>query len=542
MIKALAHPAVLRIIWRELGRPGWFDCVSYLEGPAPRHQRFGAHPVFAEHVAPLCTAAPLVAPYSITHLSDGRPLALLRTRDDPPVAFDEDVLQLAERGLPADTFFVDPGHGVAFRGAEQPPEPGRGSGERPFLLLAQAADCLASPVRGLPLTLACSAPSSQDPAAEAGRRARISLTAAGSEGATPPPGIIDIPPDLNATRLHLSAAPHAAGVDWLIEAESALGHRHRLPVQDDLDPEPPHVALILDRTCVDPLRWVLARQLLLDPEAVMAHIREHQARDPRLARPSEWNLMLRETLEDWIAQTLAARAAASCSLFWCADRPGGLAYPQLPGLSEPAAFAGELDVISAAHPYEARRSLALAGYAPGIDMYDALADAVDLAINRLWSLPTRGPRGIILVGDSPPHPDAGDDQDPILTAIEAVTGRHSSRAAGNGPSWHALLRLAHSHNIHVAYVFIRTRIQDALDWIPPDDEERAATEADFMRCAEIKARVERAVGESLKTNAGSFHLAVSSREALLGALEAALRQIRDGPIRSALLLEPVRSP
>jgi hypothetical protein len=532
----LADPSVLRIVWRELGRPDRFDCLSYLAGSAPLQQRYSAHPIFTQRVEPAGAALPVSEPQNLIQLADAGKLALLRPHGHAPARFLQDIVLLEGQDVPFETFHVDPAGHVTFRGAPQAPEAAHAAGVPPLQLLAQGANVRRTEIQGLPVALECSTGPAR-PGAAATRQLRLSLRPRpGRDHAVPGPALIEIPAGIrDACQLHVSAASQPGGLAWQVHVQTADGI-YALEAQDSPEPEPPQLAFIFDRTSVDPKRWLLAQKLFSQRETVDEAIQQYSGADPWIASPADWNRELRAAAEGWVRKVLEARAAGAVELFCFADRADGLDFPRMDGLDEPRKLALGLDLLE--DPQQTQGALNLAGYCPGIDMYDALADALKLAVASLRRRSSDIPRGVVILGDSPPHPAS--DEDEMVAAIEEHTDRHSIRIVRNAdgsdgaPAWPILLKIAHDHHIPVSYAFIRTRSEDALGWLADEGtpEARAASAADFNRYDEMKRRVEKAMEASL-ADKGSFHV-ITSPGAIHAKLDAALADVREGPIGGTL--------
>ena len=170
--------------------------------------------------------------------------------------------------------------------------------------------------------------------------------------------------------------------------------------------------LIFDRTCPDRGRWEAARALVRgdrppgepDMQEFFATSTAPSARPtaPRLPQAESnaaINAAIRAGLADGFRDGFGAEVEVE--VIWFADVPGTMGCP--PGVTVARVPVGRADRRCSAT--ELAGPLAFAGYVPGMDLWDALEEAVQLAA----SVGAASPAAVLIVGNSPPNPPSDPD-------------------------------------------------------------------------------------------------------------------------------------
>jgi hypothetical protein len=198
-----------------------------------------------------------------------------------------------------------------------------------------------------------------------------------------------------------------------------------------------HVILVFDRTCPDADQWVAARAMvrgappadLADPTATFVANRPApdaatvSAPPPRQPSQADLNAAIRAGVEEGFRRGFGPQVEVD--LVWFADTPGHMGRP--PGLWIPHEACGRADYRCPAP--ELGRALGAATYVPGLDLWDALEDAVREAVRLVAAF---GPAPVLIVGNSPPCPPTDPDH-PFTRLWRARLPRSTVRSRGRFP-------------------------------------------------------------------------------------------------------------
>jgi hypothetical protein len=331
------------------------------------------------------------------------------------------------------------------------------------------------------------------PAAHTQRLLRIGPADPGSELPGPEWFGLELPP--GPGELEVDVAPGRDKDRWVLRrAGREVGHptvpAEPVPVR--------RVILIFDRTCPDRNRWEAARALVRgdrtpgEPD-VSAFLTTSSIPSGGLAAAArfpqaELNAAIRAGLADGFRDGFGP--GVEVELVWFADVPGAMGAPA--GVTVLRTPVGRGDRRCPAT--ELPDLLAAGGYAPGLDLWDALEEAVREAAR----VGGNGPAAVLIVGNSPPRPPA--DPDHPFTQLWR-TGLPPSTVRGRGAFPDALDALARvgpvltiflgGHELPAVgadgYQTIQARVRDAFAEILPVIE-AVADRAGVARAVTLAAK------------------------------------------------------
>lgn len=244
----------------------------------------------------------------------------------------------------------------------------------------------------------------------------------------PPPAwfYLHLPP--GPADLEVGVAPGRSGDKWAL----AAGGREVGTEAEPAEPAPVRrVILVVDRTCPDRDKWEAARDLVRsDRPAGPRQLEAFKSGAPAAAAPAEapqadLNAAIRSGLADGFRT--AFPDPVEVELVWFADvTDGGLGRPERATLAGKAC--GQADHRCRSDAID--RILPAAGYAPGLDVCDALEEGVREA-GRIAR--ETGPAAVLIVGNSPPRRPTDPDH-PFSRMWSGVLPRSSSRSRGQFPA------------------------------------------------------------------------------------------------------------
>jgi hypothetical protein len=166
---------------------------------------------------------------------------------------------------------------------------------------------------------------------------------------------------------------------------------------------------------------------------------------------AEWNRGLRTAVIEGLTRALGRQRDVTVDLWTFADeeRSFTVAIPSLP--TPRSVFnRGDHNAADLTHILDA------SGYMPGLDVYDAVDEALEGVTKRL----TRNARhAVLIVGDSPPPPQRTEASDPLWAGIAGTPERTNARKSGR---FMAALTLLQHAGVPIEWVFVKTARWPAL--------------------------------------------------------------------------------
>jgi hypothetical protein len=217
--------------------------------------------------------------------------------------------------------------------------------------------------------------------------------------------------------------------------------------------EPWQVHVLFDRTTLDVDQWPAALSTSF-ARGGTAHADGGEDRSvpligPNAAPPASWNLRLRHRLAAALPQLALEMPAMDLHLWWFADMPRD-GIERHPWLESPRAAFAPCGRCPAERLGEVLESEAF-GYCPGLDVYDAVDEALAGVALAIAGESERSRHAVIVVGDSPPPP-----RDPLDPFWRELPGRSvATNARCSGGFRQALADLA-ALRVPVGWLFIRS--------------------------------------------------------------------------------------
>lgn len=238
-----------------------------------------------------------------------------------------------------------------------------------------------------------------------------------------------------------------SGDTWRLEVARDRGASATRLVQSEPLQEPAAsplnaVAVILDRTCPDNVRWERAFNLTTSETVTDAYRNEEP--------PEAYNADVIKGLREGFRSAFDLDLLRELQPWWCKDLPGNGVSNFIRDMVLEGEEVGSAPMVRSAA--DCAELFATAGYSPGLDLWDP----VEVALNRAYaSLKQRvaDRRAILIVGNSPPnHPT----QDSPLRSLAILPGASiPCTIRRQSPVWHETLARCAEAQIPVIYLFLR---------------------------------------------------------------------------------------
>jgi hypothetical protein len=198
------------------------------------------------------------------------------------------------------------------------------------------------------------------------------------------------------------------------------------------------VAIILDRTCPDDASWERALNLTQGTGTEVGEIWRDNG-----GSPEEYNGDIVKGLREGFKAAFEMNLIRELQPWWCKDLPGNDVANFVRGME----IKGEEET-----GYTCEYLFSVAGYSPGLDLWDPLELALDKSLEQL-SHGAAQRSAILLVGNSPPsHPT----QDSPLRSLAFLPGASMQcTIRRQSPQWHEALARCAEARIPVIYLFLR---------------------------------------------------------------------------------------
>jgi hypothetical protein len=347
--------------------------------------------------------------------------------------------------------------------------------------------------------------------------AQFAINGSGEDFSPGPPVWYRLDPGFEGI-LTVDRDPGFAGDTWRLEVGDASSGPAKtltqtVPVSDTETGPLDFLAVLLDRTCPDNANWINAYNLVNgrisgdeDPW------RNHQLNSER------YNLDIRNGLADGLRMAFEAGLIGRLQTWWFKDTPGDEMANYV--TSVPLNQSAVDQARPARSAVECGELFALAGYSPGLDLWDPLDEAFEQATTFLEARGKGGHRAILIVGNSPPtHPTQADS--PLAALLTPPGARISCTPRRQSSSWHRNLAICTERAIPVIDVFLRhTNFGDVSPGIA-EMYERSQN------------RVEKALGKTVE-----LMTAVAERDAVRDAVLHAVHTLRErAGLASRVVLE-----
>jgi hypothetical protein len=206
------------------------------------------------------------------------------------------------------------------------------------------------------------------------------------------------------------------------------------------------LGLVFDRTCPDREAWSDARHLMVSGPALRVG-REYLGADVGPEKPpGDYNRGVREGLTRALTEHLGGERV-DIHLAWFADvHEKGVASPDT--VTMPLTAAGEVGIRPVSALAEALESCP---YSPGLDVWDPLEEALQLAVAPLAAEPRPG-SGILIVGNSPPNLPL-QATSPFWRLLDFRKG-HQTTARRLSKVFTDTLRAAENAGVPLVYLFL----------------------------------------------------------------------------------------
>lgn len=205
---------------------------------------------------------------------------------------------------------------------------------------------------------------------------------------------------------------------------------------------PVRLHILFDRTTLDHEHWERAFAALTD---IAPQVEDDSPEDPK----SKWNLQLRQGLANALTGRLAdLHDGVKLELWWFADmaQPGVAEPDNLPKSRTAWGHPGEC----APDKLEDRLSGRVFGYATGMDLFDAVDEALG-QVAAMTGSAQREQHAVLIVGDSPPPP--ADERDPIWQELVERPLRTNARRS---PVFQQHLEELARRQVPVGWLFVRS--------------------------------------------------------------------------------------
>jgi hypothetical protein len=258
--------------------------------------------------------------------------------------------------------------------------------------------------------------------------------------------------------LLIDRVPGLSGDTWRLEIRGTDGTagttlNQTVPVSPDTETNPLELlAVVLDRTCPDNASWKRAFDLVFGKAAddMWASAPDLGTGDQAPA-PESYNADVRDGLVEGLRAAFEAGLLRRTQTWWFKDAPG----------DELANFVGGMYLArpeieqagSARAAGECRELFAIAGYSPGLDLWDPVEQALEQSCDALEKSRV-SLRAILIVGNSPPT-DPTQADSPLAGLRTPPGARMACTTRRQSPGWHDALARCAGLGIPVIYLFLR---------------------------------------------------------------------------------------
>jgi hypothetical protein len=226
----------------------------------------------------------------------------------------------------------------------------------------------------------------------------------------------------NEKKLVIDVEPHGDGDRWSVTVDDKpLSPAYAAPaVVRSLK----HLILIFDRTCPSEGRWSDALNVSLNgvndetqnfmgPNVAAAPVPGANRNRPAVA---QYNRELRDALSEAFQEEFAAEPIYVDVIWFADDADAGMAW--VPGLADLKTSIGDSpDCMSSSM----RESLDGLTFSPGLDVWDPLESALEIAAEKLDRLQVNQ-SAVLIVGNSPPNPPIS-NRSPLWNVLRLDNGR-----------------------------------------------------------------------------------------------------------------------